>query len=262
MTTRSSREHEKQHPLSGDSLFGGDLKCFQATAGYRFSVDAVLIAHFVNVREKDRILDLGTGCGIIMMLLLYRWGRRIGEIVGVEIQQNLANLAEKNLIANGFEGNGCVTTGDIKNLSAFISPESYDTIVCNPPFYSPGSGRRNTHVEARLARHQVLATLEDFLAASALAAKNKGTAYFIYPAGQIGTFISLIGEHRLAVKKLQFVYSYPHAGNDARLVLIECIKNGGPGVKILPPFYIYHEKNGTFSGEMQSIYTKNSGLHR
>lgn len=258
MTKPGSTENHKNITLSRDSLFDGDLKCCQSTSGYRFSVDAVLIAHFVRVRDKDRILDLGAGCGIIMLLLLYRWARRISRIVGVEIQQGLADLARKNITVNGFGDKGRVELGDIKKLSAFISPESYDTIVCNPPFYSPASGRKTENFEARLARHQILATLDDFLAASSLTVKNRGSVYFIYPARQIGTFISLVDKHRLAVKTLQFVYSYPQAGSDARLAVIECRKNGGPGVKILPPFYIYRRKNGAFSPEMQNFYTKNS----
>lgn len=258
MTKPGSTENHTNVTLSRDSLFDGDLKCCQSTSGYRFSVDAVLIAHFVRVRDKDRILDLGAGCGIIMLLLLYRWARRISRIVGVEIQQGLADLARKNITVNGFGDKGRVELGDIKKLSAFISPESYDTIVCNPPFYSPASGRKTENFEARLARHQILATLDDFLAASSLTVKNRGSVYFIYPARQIGTFISLVDKHRLAVKTLQFVYSYPQAGSDARLAVIECRKNGGPGVKILPPFYIYRRKNGAFSPEMQNFYTKNS----
>jgi tRNA1Val (adenine37-N6)-methyltransferase len=258
VTKPGNTENHKNIELSGDSLFDGDLKCYQSISGYRFSVDSVLIAHFVKVRDDDRILDLGTGCGIIMLLLLYRWGNRLGQILGVEIQESLADLALKNLTANGFENKGRAELGDIKKLSAFISPESYDTIVCNPPFYSPGSGRRTENCEARFARHQILATLDDFLAASSLTVKNKGSVYFIYPAGQLGTFISLIDRHRLAVKTLQFVYSYPQAESDARLILIECRKNGGPGVKILPPFYIYRQKNGAFSPEMQNFYTRNS----
>ncbi len=258
MTKLCNAEHHKKIGLSRDSLFDGNLKCCQSASGYRFSVDSVLIGHFVKVRDGDRILDLGTGCGIIMLLLLYRWGSRMSNILGVEIQRNLADLARKNLTANDYQGIGRVELGDIKKLSAFISPESYDTIVCNPPFYSPGSGRKTENLEARLARHQILATLDDFLAASTLTVKNKGSVYYIYPAGQIGTFISLVDKHRLAVKNLQFVYSYPQTDSDARLVLIECRKNGGSGVKILPPFYIFREKNGAFSPEMQNFYTKNS----
>ena len=239
-----------------DSLFDGDLKCFQTEKGYRFSVDSVLIAHFVSVRENDRILDLGAGCGIIMLILLYRFGLRIKEVVGVEIQQSLADLARKNLQVNGFEDCGRIIAGNVKNLAVLLAPESFDTIVCNPPFYHQGAGRPNSCLEARLARHQILADLNDFLNASALAVRNKGMVYFIYPAGQLGTFIASLGKHRLEVKKMQFIYSYPQATQEARLVLIECCKNGGSGVKVLEPFYIYRKKNGGYTEAMQNCYNK------
>ncbi len=257
LATIRSAENVKEEQISEDSLFGGDLKCFQATKGYRFSVDSVLVSHFVSVRENTRILDLGSGCGIILLILLYRWGKKISEIVGVEFQHNLASLAKKNLQANGFQTTGKIVEGDIRKLSSLVAPESFDSIVCNPPFFGHGSGRQSSSEEARLARHQILANLDDFFAASALAVKNKGTVYFIYPAGQIGTFITLLGKHRLQVKKLQFVYSYPQMKNNARLVLIECSKNGGGGANILAPLYIYSEKNGAFTEEMQDFYKKN-----
>lgn len=260
MVTFSTAEDKTEELVSENSLFGGDLKCFQAIKGYRFSVDSVLISHFVSVREKDRILDLGTGCGIIMLILLYRWGKRISNIVGIEFQHNLAILARKNLQVNGFQTIGQIIEGDVKNLASLVAPESFDVIVCNPPFYGHGSGRQSSNDEARLARHQILAKLDDFLFASTLAVRNKGTVYFIYPAGQIALFITLLGKHRLEVKKLQFVYSYRQMNSNARLVLIECSKNGGGGANILAPLYIYSEKNGALTEEMQNIYKKNTCL--
>ncbi len=257
LVTFSNAEDVAEEQISEDSLFGGDLKCFQATKGYRFSVDSILISHFMSVRDKDRILDLGSGCGIIMLILLYRWRKIISDIIGVEFQHNLARLAKKNLQANGFQSTGQIVEGDIRNLASLVEPESFDTIVCNPPFYSHGSGRQSSNNEARLACHQILANLDDFLRASALAVKNKGAVYFIYPAEQIATFINLLGNHRLEVKKLQFVYSYPQMNNSARLVLIECSKNGGSGADILAPLYIYSGKNGAFTEEMQKFYKKN-----
>lgn len=248
---------EKISAITEDSLFDGELTCFQHAAGYRFSIDAVLIAHFAKVRENDRILDLGTGCGIIMLILLYRWGMRMKEIIGIEVQQGLANLAARNLEVNGLRQRARVMTGDIRNILQLLPAESFDTIVCNPPFFRSGSGRENDNKEATLARHQVLATLDDFLKASAAAARNKGAVYCIYPAEQIARFSAAASRYRLEVKKLQFVYGYPLEQSNARLVLIHCLKNGGPGTQVLPPFYVYREKNGAFSSEMQKFYRKN-----
>ncbi|NOR24392.1 MAG: methyltransferase [Desulforhopalus sp.] len=245
---------------SRDSLFDGELICFQHQKGYRFSIDAVLVAHFVDVKQGDRILDLGTGSGVISMILMYRWRGRVREVSGIEMQRSLAELAMKNFQANGLEHLGSIIQGDIKEIETQIKPESYDKIVCNPPFYTPASGRANKNPEAQMARHQILATLEDFLRAAAFAVKNGGVASFVYPAEQICQFISLAGKFRLEVKKIQFVYSYPHKTATSRLVLIQCLKNGGTGTEILPPFYVYSEKNGLFSSEMMDFYKKNKEL--
>ncbi len=250
-------DSEKTTAITDDTLFDGDLICYQHTAGYRFSIDAVLVAHFAEVRKGDRVLDLGAGCGVIMLILLYRWQEWLKEIVGIEVQESLADLAARNLEANGFEGMGRILKGDIKNILDLVAAESFDAIVCNPPFYQSGSGRQSGNTEAKLARHQCLATLDDFLQASAAAIRNRGSVYCIYPAEQVAQFFGLANRYRLEVKKLQFVYGYPQDEGDARLVLIHCLKNGGPGTKVLPPFFVYREKNGAFSPQMQKLYGKN-----
>ncbi len=258
MTPLETIEDIQEVPLSRDSLFNGDLQCFQAINGYRFSIDAVLIAHFFKIEEDDRILDLGTGSGIIMLILLYRWKGKIQEVVGVELQQRLALLAKKNLLMNNFQQRGRIVEGDIKNLGPLVKPGSFDGVICNPPFFRVGSGRSSLSEEARLARHQILADIEDFISAAALAVKNKGRVCFIYPAGQIAIFIALLDKYRLVVKRMQFIYSYPENQTDARLVLIECSKNGGAGTVIMCPLYIYQKKNGPFTAELQRMYQRNN----
>ncbi|MGB3211987.1 MAG: methyltransferase [Desulforhopalus sp.] len=244
--------------ISRDSLFDGDLICFQRQNGYRYSIDSVLVAHFVAVRQNDRILDLGTGIGIISLILMYRWRDRIREIVGIEVQDGLAELARKNFHINKMENKSRILQGDVKEIKTMIEPESYDRVVCNPPFYSETSGRISKNQEARLARHQICASLEDFLRASSFAVKNGGTVTCVYPAETIAELIIIAQRNRLEVKKLQFIYSYPHKTATARLVLIQCLKNGGVGTEILPPFYIYYEKNGGYSAEMQELYKRNN----
>ena len=246
--------------ISCDSLFEGELICYQPQKGYRFSIDAVLLANFVKVKQGDRILDLGTGSGIISMILMYRSLGRLCEVSGIEVQQSLSELAARNFQANSFEQLCRVIHGDVKQIDRLVKPESYTQIVCNPPFYLQNSGRTNKNPEEQIARHQILATLEDFLKAAAFAVKNGGTVSFIYPAEQVCDFFVLAKTNRLEVKKIQFVYSYPNKNTVARLVLIQCLKNGGAGTEILSPLYVYSEKNGGFSKEMQLLYQKNSEL--
>lgn len=253
----AKRRRPSADELSRDSLFEGDLLCYQPRKGYRFSVDAVLLAHFVDVRAGDRILDLGCGCGIIGLLLFYRHHADIRELCCIEMQQGLAELARKNMRENGFDVKSTVVQGDIRDISTLVGPESYDKIVCNPPFYTAGSGRKNVTEQARMARHQEAGGLDQFLRASALAVKNRGSVYFIYPAGHICAFIRCAADNRLEAKKIQFIYSYPQTANSARLALVQCIKNGGVGVEIVSPFYIYNEKNGDYSPAMQNFYNHN-----
>ena len=243
--------------ISRDSLFGGELVCYQYRKGYRFSIDAILVAHFVDVRPDDRILDLGTGSGIISMILLYRWRNRIQGIAGIEVQPELADLARKNFMVNQFDQFGGIIQGDIRQIDKLIKPESYDKIVCNPPFYIPACGRMSKNRQSQLARHQILATLQDFLCAASFAVTNGGLVSFIYPAERIGDFFSLAKKNQFEVKKVQFIYSYPDKTAAARLVLIQCAKNGGAGAEILPPLYIYCRKNGAFSPEVNGFYQEN-----
>ncbi|MFW2366604.1 MAG: tRNA1(Val) (adenine(37)-N6)-methyltransferase [Desulforhopalus sp.] len=246
--------------LSQDSLFDGALVCHQHRKGYRFSIDAVLIAHFVTVRRNDRILDLGCGCGIIGLILLYRYQKVIREILGVELQDALAKLAMKNIQENGFTDKAVVLHDDIRNMTKLIVPESFDTIVCNPPFYSPESGRNNEDDETKTARHQLAGGLDDFLKAAAFAVKNRGSAYFIYPADQTSEFIHSAKQNRLETKKIQLIYSYPETNSHAKLAMFHCVKNGGAGVKISMPFFIYKEKYGDYSDVMQKYYDINNAF--
>ena len=178
------------------------------------------------------------------------------------MQHGLVELAEKNLLENGFEKMARIVQGDIRHINTLVAPESFDKVVCNPPFFLPGRGRKNLAEQTRIARHQTAGALEDFLEAARLAVKNRGSVSFIYPAEQICEFIQCAAHCRLEVKKLQLIYSYPETSGRARLALFQCVKNGGPGAEIVSPFYIYKEKDGNYSPAMENLYTSNSAYCR
>ena len=246
----------KSRTISSDTLFNGDLICLQHQNGYRFSVDAVLLAHFVSSVKNEKFLDLGTGCGVVGLVLLYRYGNSISSVTGFELQSGLVNLACENVSRNGFQNHFNLVQGDVCSLSEYFNAETFSTIVCNPPFYLPGTGRQNKEKEKLIARHQVACTLSDILAA-AFVLKNRGRFVLIYPAEGISELFKIMRENRLQSKRIQFVYSYPDSKNSARLVLVEAVKNGGEGVEILPPFFIYQSKNGEYSQMMQEMYEPN-----
>lgn len=241
-------------PLTADAMFAGAVTCRQFRDGYRFSIDAVLAAHFHEPARGETILDLGAGCGIIGLILMYRWRDRIAHLQALEYQPQLCELVEKNFLSNGFDDTCTCLQGDVKHILQTVKPESFSLVVCNPPYYLPNTGRQSRVDECCIARHQVTAELEDFTRAAASAVKNGGTVVFIYPADQFTSLSESLTRVRLEIKQLRCVYSYPNMTGEARLVLVKCVKNGGKGMKILPPLYIYEHKNGNYSAEMQQLY--------
>ena len=240
--------------ISDDSLYGGRITCFQYEVGYRFSIDAVLLSHFCTVQQKDRLLDLGTGCGIIGLILLYLHGDLIDSITGIEKQSDLANLCRKNISANNNEGHFKLIHGDIAEIEMMISPEQFSQVVLNPPYYFARSGRQNSNHEAALARHQSSNTLSEFISAAAFGVRNRGKVVLVYPASLIAKLFLTLRENRIEPKRLRFVYPYPDDHVESRLVLVEGIKNGGLGAKILPPLYIHRSKGGPYSKEVERMY--------
>ncbi len=229
-----------------DSLFDGRIRCLQHRRGYRFSVDAVLLGNFIQPRPDDRILDLGCGCSIIPLILAYRWPKI--SITGLEIQPALAALANKNVVLNNWQDRIGIVPGDLKEIGKYIKPGSFDWVVSNPPYRRPGSGRVNPGGEQALARHEQLADLASVTKAANWAVKKRGRVAFIYPASRGAAVISELKNTGLEPKKMLSIFSYP--GSAASLVIIEAVKQGGEELTILPPFYVYQERNGEYSPEM------------
>ncbi len=240
-----------------DSLFDGELHCLQHRDGYRFSVDPVLLAHFVRLGKEEKVLDLGAGCGVLGLILLYRSASQISSLTCFELQPRLAELCRENIRLNRFQEKMEVLEGDLRTILSSLEPESYSTVVCNPPFYKEGSGRSSASQEALVARHQVACNLEEILSAAAAVLHNRGRLFMVYPADGLGMLLGHLPQYRLTIKRLQMVYSYSEPVSNARLVLLEVVKNGGDGMDVMPPFYVYDQKDGTYSTAMQRMYETN-----
>lgn len=237
--------------VTRDTLFGGPLVCRQHAEGYRFSVDAVLLAHFAQPAAGSKVLELGAGCGVISLILAYRSPSLF--ISSLELQEQLADLCRANVRDNRLERRIEVINGDFRQISALFSPESFNCVVSNPPYRKIGSGRKNPAGEKAIARHELRAELSDILTAAAFAVKNRGKVVLVYPALRLATLLAGLKDHGLEPKRLQMVHG--HTASPARLVLVEAIKNGGEGLDILPPFYIYRAAGGrTFSEAMLALY--------
>ena len=244
---------EQNHSL--DTLFEGRLLCLQHKQGYRFSIDAVLLAHFVKFRPGSKVLDLGGGCGVISLILAFR-NPDISLSV-FEFQPGLVELIHRNIDLNdkksgGFRERIHVIEGDMRKMKEFIPAGGFDWVVCNPPYRSIGSGRLNPGSEQAVARHEIETDLSDVLTAISFAVRTRGRAAVIYPASRSVSLINGMRSHFLEPKRLQMVYSYP--GSDAKLVLIETVKGGKEDLVIAPPFYVYSESGGEYSPAMREYY--------
>lgn len=237
--------------LTRDTLFNGRLVCAQYRQGYRFSADAVLAARFCRTGPADRILDLGCGSGIIGLILAFRHPEV--RVTGLEVQEELARLAEENSRRNGLEARVSVIHGSLRAIGDLVAPETFDLVVSNPPYRKPGSGRLSPTDQRARARHEIDASLSEVVRAAAFAVKNRGRVVLVYPAARLMTLSAALRDARLEPKRLQVVYGYPESP-EASLVLVEAIKNGGEEVQILPPFYTHAEQNGPYSQAMQALY--------
>ncbi len=236
---------------SNDSLFNGRLICRQFRQGYRFSVDAVLAAHFLKPRHRDTLLDLGCGSGIIALILAYRHpGVRVA---GIEVQIELAALAGRNVLDNNLADRVRIMHGDLRRMEEFIPAESFDGVVCNPPYGQPGRGRISPNGQRARARHEIDTGLDDILRAASFSVRNRGSVGVVYPARRAAALIAALKGRLLEPKRLQPVYSYP-GSPEATLVLVEAVKNGGEEVRVQAPFYIYRERGGPFSDALLKLY--------
>ncbi len=230
-----------------DSLFGGRLSLLQPRRGYRFSIDAPILAHFAAPGLREPVVDLGAGSGVISLILAFKFG--LGRITAIELQPRLAGLARRNVAANGLEERIRVVEADLTELAS-LPAGSAASVVCNPPYRRLGSGRVNPAAEAAVARHEVRASLPQVAAAAAHLLAAKGRLYVIYPAGRLAALLTALRERELEPKRLRFVHS--RQGEGAVLVLVEALKGGGEGLKVEAPLIVY--RDGGYGDEVGSYF--------
>ncbi len=236
--------------VTHDTLFAGQLTCLQHRDGYRFAIDAVLLAHFAAPRPGEMVLELGAGNGVVSLIMAYRQPQF--AITALELQPQLVGLMRSNVALNHYEERITVVEGDCRFLADQVPAGAFDRVVMNPPYRKIDSGRQNPGDEAAQARHELTLTLDEAVAAMAFALKNRGRGVVVYPAERLATLVAAMKARRLEPKRLQVVYSYP--GDTGRLVLVEAVKNGGEELAVLPPFFIYQTPGGPHSEEMALLY--------
>ncbi len=217
-----------------DTLFNGKLQVIQKKKGYRFSIDAVLLSQFVKIRKDERVIDLGTGCGILPLLLSQTTKAR--SFVGVEIQGGLAECAKKNVLLNHLEDRMSILQQDFRELGKTFAPGSFDVALSNPPYRKYRSGRINPSMEKAIARHEMRGTLEELISVVSYLLTVKGRCYVIFPATRTVDLLVVMRSRKLEPKRLRLVH--PRIGEDAKFILAEAIKTSGVELKVTPPLIL------------------------
>jgi tRNA1Val (adenine37-N6)-methyltransferase len=215
-------------------FFNGKLQIIQKKKGYRFSVDAILLSQFVRIRKNERVIDLGTGCGILPLLLSQ--SAKAHSFVGVEIQKGLAECAEKNVVLNHLENRVSILKQDFRELKRIFPPGSFNVALSNPPYREYQTGRINPSMDKAIARHEIKGKLEDLISIASYLLPPKGRCYLIFPALRTVDLFVVLRNGKLEPKRIQFVY--PRIGEEAKFILIESFKASGVELKIMRPLIL------------------------
>lgn len=225
------------------------LTVSQAAGGYRFSLDAFLLADFVSAASPSPLLDLGTGCGVVALLLARRFPR--ARVIGLELQASLVSLARQNIVTNGLTAQVSVLQADARCAAELFPPGVFGTVVCNPPYRAVGSGRLNPNPEKAIARHELTLTLEQLLQACQHLLTPGGLLAMVYHPSRLAELCARLEAAHLRPRRLRLVHSIAPA--DASLVLIEAMYGGRGALTVMPPLCVYVAR-GCYSAEMQAIF--------
>ena len=235
-----------------DDLEINNLKIIQKKDGFCFGIDSVLLSDFAkDIRNNAKVIDLGTGTGILPILLCAK--TNLSQIIGIEIQKEIAEMAERSCKINNLQEKFKVINSDINCLAGKISFNEFDSVIMNPPYMKLNTGKINVNEKKLISRHEITASLEDFINISYKLLKDKGSLYIVHRPNRLTDVCSLLRKYKLEPRLLRFVYPKEHA--EANLFLIKAIKNGGSFLKIDKPLYVY-KKNGEYTDEILKIYNK------
>lgn len=228
---------------------GKSLCVIQNRNYFCFGVDAVLLANFAKVGKGAVVADLGCGCGVIPLLLAAK--TNASHITGVEIQQEVAQMAMRSVSLNNLESKITIQNDDLKT---FGKSAVFDVVTCNPPYKEVGGGLENPNRNLAVARHEICCTLKDVIQSALRLLKTGGKFNIIHRPERLADIICSMREHKLEPKRIRFVHPLPY--KTATMVLIEGVKGGRPKLLFEPPLYVYKAKN-EYSDQILEIYGKN-----
>lgn len=232
-----------------DDLQRSGLKIIQNSERFCFGMDAVLLSGFVRAKPGDQVLDLGTGTGIIPILLSAK--TQAEKLTGLEIQQESAQMARRSVAMNALEDRVTIVTGDIREAKALFGASVFDVVTSNPPYMIADHGLKNPTNEKTIARHEVLCTLKDVISQAAAVLKPGGHFYLVHRPFRLAEIMTLMCAYRLEPKRMRLVY--PYADKEPVMVLVEGVRGGNPRMSVEKPLIIYDEP-GVYTEELRIDY--------
>lgn len=233
-----------------DDLQVKNLKLYQDPEGFCFGIDAVLLASFASkfIKNKDKVMDLCTGSGIIPLLV---WAKaNPNKIFGVEINEKTFNMANSSIKLNKLEEKITLLNLDINMIGKEYN-QKFDCLTVNPPYTKNNGGLKNEIKDKMIARHEIFCTLEDIIKVSSILLKDKGKFFLIHKSSRIDEILLAMNKYKIAPKEIQFIH--PKENEDSNLVLIYGLKNAGSFVKVLKPLIVY-KKNGEYTKDVLEYY--------
>ena len=241
----------KENERIDDLEFKG-YKIIQNTDGFCFGIDSILLSDFAkNIRNNSNVMDLGTGTGILCILLSGK--TQLNNIVGVEVQEEVANMAKRSVELNHLENKITILNDNILNLEDKFDKSSFDAIVTNPPYKKMDTGITNDNNKKLISRHEVTANLEDFIKVSKNLLKDKGEFYMVHRPERLVDILYLMRKYKIEPKQIKFIA--PKIGKEPNLVLIKGVKNAKEFLKFDKILYVYNE-DGSYTDEILKIYGK------
>ena len=232
-----------------DDLQRSGYKIIQNPEKFCFGMDAVLLSGFARVKPDETVLDLGTGTGILPILLEAKTEGR--HFTGLEIQPESADMAERSVKYNDLEDRISIITGDIKDAASLFGASSFDVVTCNPPYMTDHHGLTNDSDAKTIARHEVLCSLDDVIRQTAKLLKPGGRCYYVHRPFRLVEIVSKMSACGIEPKRIQLVY--PYVDKEPNMVLIEGLRGGKPRVEVEPPLIVYQEP-GVYMPEIYDVY--------
>ena len=232
-----------------DELQRNGYRIIQDPGRFCFGMDAVLLSGFARAKEGDSVLDLGTGTGIIPILMEAK--TRASRFFALEIQEESADMARRSVALNGLEKKIQVVTGDIKEADKYFNASSFDVITCNPPYMIGKHGLVNPDAPKAIARHEILCTLEDVIRQAAFLLKPGGSFYLVHRPFRLAEILSLLVAAKLEPKRMRLVY--PYVDKEPNMVLLQAVRGGKSRMTVEKPLIIF-EKPGVYTKEIHEVY--------